>query len=196
MKKLALLLAFGILTAGIVFAQGSSSQTKVLTLEKAVSTALEQNVTVRQAINNAVAAQSGVLAGYGSYLPTFSASGGWTRQESDRPAGVQLIGGQSIILPASASTSDNYSAGLNARYTIFNGFLREANFNQSVSNANVANNLAVRTSQQIVYLVQSAYLTVLRNRQLVRVSDSWNVLQSRTASVHFPSEMSTDNSRS
>ncbi len=171
MKKLALLLAFGILTAGIVFAQGSSSQTKVLTLEKAVSTALEQNVTVRQAINNAVAAQSGVLAGYGSYLPTFSASGGWTRQESDRPAGVQLIGGQSIILPASASTSDNYSAGLNARYTIFNGFLREANFNQSVSNANVANNLAVRTSQQIVYLVQSAYLTVLRNRQLVRVSE-------------------------
>ena len=170
MKKLALLLALGIVVAGMALAQSSSTQQKVLTLDKAISTALEQNVTVRQAINNSNAAQSGVLAAYGTYLPTLAASGGWTRQETDRPAGIQLIGGQTFPLPASSSTTDNYSAGLNLRYTIFNGLAREANFSAAVSNAKVADNLAVRTSQQIVYSVQSAYLTVLRNRQLVKVS--------------------------
>ncbi|MCX6143754.1 MAG: TolC family protein [Ignavibacteriales bacterium] len=171
MKKLALLLALGIVLAGMALAQGSSSQQKVLTLDKAISTALEQNVTVRQAINNSNAAQSGVLAAYGSYLPSVSARGGWTRQQTDRPAGVQLIGGQAIALPASTSTSNNYSAGLNLGYTIFNGFAREANFSAAVSNANAADDQAIRTSQQIVYSVQGSYLTVLRNRQLVKVSE-------------------------
>ena len=171
MKKLALVLVLGIVLAGMALAQGSSSQPKVLTLDKAISTALEQNVTVRQAINNSNAAQSGVLAAYGSYLPTLSASGGWTRQETDRPAGIQLVGGQTFPLPASSSTTDNYSAGLNMRYTIFNGLAREANFSAAVSNANAADNQAVRTSQQIVYAVQGSYLTVLRNRQLVKVSE-------------------------
>jgi outer membrane protein len=171
MKKLVLLMTFCILAAGSTFAQVPSSQQKVLTLDKAISTALEQNVTVRQAINNSNAAQSSVLAAYGSYLPNVSARGGWTRQQTDRPAGVQLIGGQAITLPASTSTSDNFSAGVNVGLTIFNGFAREANFNSAVSNANAADDQAIRTAQQIVYAVQGSYLTVLRNRQLVRVSE-------------------------
>jgi outer membrane protein len=171
MKKLALLMTFFLLAAGVVLAQGAASQQKVLTLDKAISTALEQNVTVRQAINNSYAAQSSVLAAYGTYLPSVSARGGWTRQQTDRPAGVQLIGGQAITLPASTSTSDNFSAGLNVGYTIFNGLAREANFSAAVSNAKVSDNIAVRTTQQIVYSVQGSYLTVLRNRQLVKVSE-------------------------
>jgi outer membrane protein len=171
MKKLALLMTFFLLAAGVALAQGAAPQQMVLTLDKAISTALEQNVTVRQAINNAAAAQSSVLAAYGTYLPSVSARGGWTRQQTDRPAGVQLIGGQAIALPASSSTSDNYSAGLNVGYTIFNGLAREANFSTAVSNANAADDQAVRTSQLIVYSVQGSYLTVLRNRQLVKVSE-------------------------
>jgi outer membrane protein len=171
MKKLVFLMTFCILAAGSTFAQVPSSQQKVLTLDKAISTALEQNVTVRQAINNSNAAQSGVLAAYGSYLPSVSARGGWTRTQTDRPAGSQLIGGQVIPVDAAISTTNNFSTSLNLGYTIFNGFAREANFSAAVSNANVADNQAVRTSQQIVYSVQGAYLTVLRNRQLVRVSE-------------------------
>ncbi len=171
MKKLALLMAFCILAASAALAQVSSPQQKVLTLDKAISTALEQNVTVRQAINNSSAAQSGVLAAYGSYLPSISARGSWSRQETNQPAGIRLVSGQPHAVEASSSTSNYYSAGLSVGYTIFNGLGREASFSQAVSNANAADDAAVRTSQQIVYSVQGSYLTVLRNRQLVKVSE-------------------------
>jgi outer membrane protein len=171
MKKLALLMAICILAAGTALAQSSSMQSRVLTLDKAISTALEQNITVRQAINNSNAAQSGVTAAYGTYLPTVSARGGWTRQQTDRPAGSQLIGGQVIPVDAALSTTNNFSTSLSLGYTIFNGFAREANFSAAVSNANAADDQAVRTTQSIVYSVQGSYLTVLRNRQLVKVSE-------------------------
>ena len=171
MKKLALILFIGIVFASFALAQGSTQQTKVLTLDKAISVALEQNINVRQAVNNTAAAQSGVLAAYGSYLPTASASGGWTRTASDRPASTQLLSGVPILVPASVSTTNNYSTGISLGYTIFNGFAREAGFSQAVSAATSAEEQAARTTQGIVFQVQSAYLTVLRNRQLVTVSE-------------------------
>lgn len=171
MKKLASLLIFGIVVASIARAQSPPTQAKLLTLDNAISVALEQNVSVRQAYNNTNAAQSGVLAAYGSYLPAVYARGGWTRQLTDRPASTQLIGGQPIAVPATSSTTSNYSTGLNLGYTVFNGFAREANFSQATSNANSTELQATRTAQQVVFQVQSSYLTVLRNRQLVKVSE-------------------------
>jgi outer membrane protein len=171
MKKLALILIIGIVSAGSALAQVSTQQPKVLTMDKSIQVALDQNLSIRQAINNSESAQSGVLAAYGSYLPSLSASAGWTRQQTDRPASTQLIGGTPISVPANLSTTNNYSTGLSAGYTLFNGFAREASFNQAVSTANSADLQATRTTQQIVFQVQSAYLGVLRNRQLVKVSE-------------------------
>ena len=171
MKKLALILFVGIVFASGALAQVSTQQTKVLTLDKAISVALDQNVSVRQALNNSSSAQSGVLAAYGTYMPSLSASGSWTRQQTDRPASTQLIGGQPIAVPATASTSSNYSTGLSLGYTIFNGFAREAGFNQAVSAATSTDQQTLRTTQQVVFQVQAAYLTVLRNRELVKVAE-------------------------
>jgi outer membrane protein len=171
MKKLALILMIGIVMTSALLVQGLSAQSKVLTLDNAIAAALEQNLSIRQAYNNSDAAQSGVLAAYGSYLPSLSASGGWTRQQTDRPASTQLIGGQPIAVPATASTTGNFNTGVSLGYTIFNGFSREANFSAAVSNANASESNAVRTTQQVVFLVQSAYLAVLRNEQLVKVSE-------------------------
>ena len=171
MKKLALVLFVGIILASTALAQASNPAAAALTLDKAISIAMEQNVSVRQAYNNSNAAQSGVLAAYGSYMPSLSATGSWTRQETDRPNSVQLIGGQPIVVPATSSTTGNYSTGLSIGYTIFNGFAREAGFSAAVSSATSADQSAIRTAQQIVFQVQSAYLTVLRNRQLVKVSE-------------------------
>ncbi|MDP2884077.1 MAG: TolC family protein [Ignavibacteria bacterium] len=171
MKKLALILFVGIVFASVVLAQVSTQQTKVLSLDKAISVALEQNISIQQANNNSNAAQSGVLAAYGSYLPSASVSGGWSRQHTDRQATTSFIGGQPIPVSATLSTTNSFQTGLSLGYTVFNGFAREANFSQAVSSATSSDQQAIRTIQLIVFQVQAAYLGVLRNRELVKVSE-------------------------
>lgn len=166
MKKFVSLALLLIVTVSVV-----GAQTKTLTLQQAVETALERNLNIRQAENNVKSAESGVLTAYGAYIPTLSASGGWTRTETERPASTLLIGGVPLALPATSSTVNNFSTGLSLNYTIFDGFNREAGFNRAVSNAISSEKLADRTRQQIVFQVQASYLTVLRNEQLMKVSE-------------------------
>jgi len=171
MKKLAVIATLGIFFLTGLFAQETKQPAKVLTLSRAIEIALEQNVPLKQAENTATAAESGVLAAYGTYLPTLSASGGWTRQQTQRSATTQLIGGQPILLPASSSTTNNFSTGISAGYTIFDGFNREANLSRAVSGASSAELTAGWTRRGTVFQVQSAYLAVLRNEQLVKVTE-------------------------
>ena len=111
-------------------------------------------------------AQSDVLAAYGNYLPTLSASGTWnhTRNSAVFLGGEQLTGGQTRV-------NDYYSTGLDLNYTIFNGFSREATMNRATSSAVSSENIAARTRQSIAFQVEAGYLNVLRNEQLVRVSE-------------------------
>ena len=64
-----------------------AQQSQTLSLKQAVDLALEKNVTVIQSQNSVEAAQSRVVAAYGNYLPTLSASGSWNRTQNDQ-AGV------------------------------------------------------------------------------------------------------------
>jgi len=170
MKKVAVLSAISCFAVTILISQESMGR-RQLTLEDAVKIALDQNISVRQAQNNVESAQSGVLSAYGAYLPTLSASGNWTRRQTERPASTQFILGIPIPVPATSSTNNDFSTGLSLGYTIFDGLNREASLNRATSTAVAAEQQATRTRQQIVYLVQSAYLNVLRTEQLVKVSE-------------------------
>lgn len=144
----------------------ASAQTKVLTLEQARQIALERNLSVAQAQNNIEAAQAGVMAATGDYLPTVSASGSWTRNQTEGP--VQLSG---VVIPNTKAVFNYFSTSVNLNYTIFNGFAREGNYTRSSANAVAAEHNAARTRQGIVFQVEAAYLNVLRNEQLVKVSE-------------------------
>lgn len=170
MKNVAKLAALMCLAVTILVSQEPAGP-RQLTLDDAVKIALDQNISVRQAQNNMESAQSGVLSAYGSYLPTLSANGNWTRRQTERPASTQFILGVPIPVPATSSTSNDFSTGLSLRYTIFDGLNREANMNRATSTAVAAEQQATRTRQQIVYQVQAAYLNVLRTEQLVKVSE-------------------------
>ena len=136
-----------------------------LSLNQSVQIALDKNVTVRQAQNNIEAAQSGVLAAYGSYLPSLSANGTWQRQQNDGPVSTQGV----QISSGGFSVSNYFTTGISAGYTIFDGFSREATFKRAVAGATSSDNFFARTKQQIVFQVQSDYLAVLKNEQLVKV---------------------------
>src|SRR3990172_780059 len=170
MKKVVAIAEISCFAATILVSQQPAGKGQ-LTLDDAVRIALDQNISIRQAQNNMESAQSGVLSAYGSYLPTLSASGNWTRRQTERPASTQFILGIPIPVPATSSTNNDFSTGLSASYMIFDGFNRVANMNRATSNAVAAEQQATRTRQQIVYQVQAAYLNVLRTEQLVKVSE-------------------------
>jgi len=144
---------------------GQTAPPKKLTLQQSVDFALSRNVSVSQAQNNVGAAQSGVLAGYGGYLPTLSASGYWSRQQTTEA----FFSGVTFVHPT--TTTNYFNTTVNANWTIFNGFSREAALKKANAGARSTDEIFARTKQQIVNLVQADYLTVLRNEQLVKVSE-------------------------
>jgi outer membrane protein len=155
------------LVAGLFFsATFASAQTKALTLDQARQIALERNLSIAQAQNNVESAQAGVLAATGNYLPTLSASAGWRRNQNEGPVNFQ-----GVLFPNSKTVTNNFSTGLDLNYLIFDGFSREGNYTRSSSNAIASEQTSARTRQSIVFLVESSYLNVLRNEQLVRVSE-------------------------
>ena len=168
MKQKFFLLMCLCLSPGL-FAQPTAART--LTLQQAIDNAFDKNITVKQAQNNVNGAQSEVLSAYGGYMPSLSATGSWTRQQSDYAAATRVISGYPTFIPASSSTSNSFSTGLSLGYTIFDGFNREAVLKKAVSDAGSSDDLYARTKQQIVYLVQSNYLAVLRYEQLVKVNE-------------------------
>ncbi len=148
---------FTLLLVSFCSAQTPVEAPKTLTLKDAVAIALQHNLNIVQAANNVDAARSTKLAGYGSYLPSLTASAGWGRSQTETPLDTSL--------------STGYSAGLNINYTIFDGLSREMELGKSISNKTIADQNYLRTKQAIVYELQASYLTVLRNEQLVQVNE-------------------------
>ena len=144
---------------------GQAAPAKKLSLKQSIGYALGKNVTVAQSQNNIDAAQSGVLAGYGGYLPSLSASGYWSRQQTTEA----FFSGVTFSHPT--TTTNYFNSSVNANWTIFNGFAREAALKKANAGARSTDEIFARTKQQIVNLVQADYLTVLRNEQLVKVSE-------------------------
>jgi len=158
MIKLFFSLIIGLLLISqIVFSQ----QPVVLSLDKAVELALDRNLSMIQSQNNIDAANSRVLAAYGGYLPTISASGSWNRTDNRR-VGIPIT---------STSTTNDFSTQVGASYTIFDGLRRESNLKRTLSDAKSIEQTALRTRQTIRYQVSAAYLDILRQEQLVKVAE-------------------------
>ena len=114
------------------------AQKKVITLDQAKQVALERNLNVVQAQNNLASTQSQVLAARGQWLPTLSASTGWSRSQAEsQSSGYQSFGGTVLQIPKSTETilSNRYSGAINANWTVFDGLSREASNSAATARA-------------------------------------------------------------
>lgn len=147
------------------------SQQKTLRLEDALRIALEQNVNVRLAENSVESAENNVTAAYGSYIPQFYAGASFNRTGISSPPTIQNLGGIPFPTARTETYYNTYRTGFGLTYTVFDGFNREANLSSAITSEDQARFQFHRTRQQTAFTVQTAYLNVLRNQQLVKVAE-------------------------
>ncbi|MFA6468110.1 MAG: TolC family protein [Bacteroidota bacterium] len=133
-----------------------------LSLQQAIQTALDKNIDVIRSKNSMQSADANVTSSFGNFLPSLSASAGVGRSGSSFDP--------TLFIPSGVSANGSASAGLNANMVIFDGFRNLSTYNRASSSADAAAFNFAKQKQTTVLLVEQAYLTVLRNEQLLKVS--------------------------
>lgn len=169
MKQFLIFLALLLPIFGSTVAQAQIKQATTLTLDQALSIAFDRNVTVAQSANSIDNAKAGVVTAYGAYLPRVIPAASFNRTGTNTPATIQQFGSGFLAQPAQSQYINQYTLGISASYTIFDGFNRESNFSSAQINQVSAEQTYDRTRQSIANSVISFYLNVLRNEQQVNV---------------------------
>ncbi len=156
-------------SASLCFSQSPMYQgPRTLTLDQAIQIALERNISVVTAQNTLQAQQSAVTAAYGSLLPSVSTSGSW--QRAQRETQTSYIPGFGNLPIPQSTTTNSFNTSLSTSVLLFNGFANAGNVKRATANAVSAEHALDRARQGVVYQIQSLYLNLLRNEQLLRVS--------------------------
>lgn len=150
----------------LFFAACSSMMGDTLTVNKAISLALEQSYAIKIAKNEAQIAQ--VNTGYAAagMLPIISASAG--QVGGVNTINQSLLSGQEIIRESAGNTGTNVGIALN--WTLFDGFGMFASYDRLQALKEVGE-LRLRASmQQTIGNVLRAYCAMVRNQLLIRAA--------------------------
>jgi len=158
MKRLAILAIIG-LAGRTVLAQDGLR----LTMQDAVASAMKNNIQVITAQNSYNEVAASVLPKtWGNNLPTLDANARLSR--SNEAANFFTNEGPK-------SSRNTYSYSLNANYTIFDGLRRFSEMSSARADEQSAAFDLERTRQDVVLQVYNSYFTVLKNKQLLRISE-------------------------
>lgn len=156
---------------------------KTLTLDQSVKIALQRNSTLQKSLNNLKSSESNYKAAIGNLLPGVSAQGsyGWNRSIQPGNSGrTYNLQGFTFNLPATpSSTTDtyNYSAGIDASWTLFNGLSNFAQLSESKKQLESSRLQLENLKQNTVFQTVSLYYAVVNNQQLLKVKEDnvkWN----------------------
>jgi outer membrane protein len=168
MKRI-ILLFFILIFALPVFAQ------KQLTLQEAISIALQRNPSLSKLKNNMNGRESQLRNAYGQLLPSLGASAGFNWSAISNKGGLQSFttpAGQFSYLTRDTSyQSRTYNAGIGGSFTLFNGLSNIANISQASDYLKANEYSIVKQKQDIVYSTTDFYYIVLNNEELMKVRD-------------------------
>jgi len=166
-KKLITLISFAVY-AQFAFGQ-EGGQVKQLSLQDCVKIALQRNSAVLQAEYQAEGQDAKTLSAYGGLLPSLNASGSFGYTDSRTPSGIQYYLGYPIQT-GGITINRQYSAILDANYTLFNGFANYAQVDQANSASRAADLGFGRSKQTGAYQTTQNYLAVFNARDQLKIS--------------------------
>ena len=160
-KSLFTLIVF-VFLSNASFAQ-DGGDTTVLTLDDCIRIALENNIDVKRAQNNAIGAKANKIQALANYLPDLSAG-----------LGYDLYNGYTFDQTAQRGvTATTYQTSPNIRSSIvlFNGFANTYNMKRRSNELDAANEAVEASRLQVRATVLGAYLNVILDRENIRISD-------------------------
>lgn len=161
-----LILLIVLLLALPVYAQ------KKLTLDEAISIALQKNTLLIKSKNNLLSTESQLKNAYGSLLPSLGASAGWNWQRTDDKGGVQRdFFGNTIDIPASTAENRSYSIGIGGNVMLFNGLANYATISERKDNLTASEYNISKLKQNIVFTTTDYFYIVLNAEELMNVRE-------------------------
>ena len=164
---------------------------QALTLEACVRIALDNNPAIRAVREGVSAAKEGVGEANAPYYPEVALSAGYSRWERHAflPSGLGRPG-----MPTAIGPTDDWVAGLKARYTLFDSGARRARLRAAISGKGVAEGDLARIRQDIALDVHQSYYGLISalealsvaEKNLVRAKDHLRIAGERKAAGAVP----------
>lgn len=145
---------------------------KKLTLQEAISIALQRNTTLIKSKNSLANSESQLKNAYGELIPSLGASAGWNWQRTSDKGGVQRdFFGNTTNIPASTAENRSYSMGIGGNVMLFNGLANYASISQSKDNLRASEYNIAKIKQNIVYTTTDYFYIVLNAEELLTVRE-------------------------
>lgn len=161
---------------GVFCAVSSMAQNRVFTFEEAVKIALRNSVLLNQQKNNIDALQAQRLSNVVGLGPTvnFQSSATQINGNTFNQQQGKVING----------TFDQLSGSLNANLNIFSGLSQINKVKQSASLVEAQAFYINRTSQDVINMVAAAYLQVLLDAELLKITnENWAALKKQLEQI-------------
>lgn len=141
-----------------------------LTLDEAISIALNKNVSLIKQKNNLETSETSVKSSIGAMLPSLGVSSGmnWSRNEFNSTT-TNYYG--QIEERKGASESRGFSLGANSSLTLFDGLSSWARLSQSQDNLEAAKLTFEKAKQDIVYNTSDYFYSIISYQELLKVSE-------------------------
>ena len=164
-KLLFSLFLFFIVNSSNLFAQ--SQEPRLITIEEAISIALENNYTLKQAQNELELADDLIFSEKADFLPSVSAS-----MNGSRTSGQQFLFDRFSegLDPFVNVTSQSISGNMRANIPLFNGFNNILTLKSSQSNKESREQQYQRAKELVIFNTASRYLQVLLDKELLEIA--------------------------
>ncbi len=166
MKKVVLLIAV-LISANSLYCQSVTGYNKVYSLDECIIVALKNNPDLHVNQKRIDLSKSSLRSAFGAYLPSASASAGYSRQLNEQKASTAYIMGQLIEIPASDPNSYQINAGID--YNLFDGFSRSASYDKADKTlASTEMNLSYYETY-IKINIYRLYVDVIKKQQSLKI---------------------------
>jgi outer membrane protein len=151
-----------------IFSNNGFAQKK-LTLQEAITIALNHNPNAVINANNLIISEAAVKSAYGNLIPTLNAGASWGWQRvSDKGGGTQLnYFGQPQIIPPSEIDSRSFGFSVNGNVTLFDGLSNISNINQAKDNLTAARFDFEKLKQDIILQTVTYYAAIINAEKLL-----------------------------